>query len=97
MAHECFADDEKESKPVDGNAAVAVLDIGGDSTSVVVSSPGPVWFRVNRLGGISFTKALVRELNLTFAQAEQQKRVPAETHRAHELEAAFKPVLLIFA
>jgi type IV pilus assembly protein PilM len=53
---------------------IALLDIGSDTTNLVVCSPDQVWFRALRWGGNDLNQALVREFKLTFAQAEEVKR-----------------------
>jgi type IV pilus assembly protein PilM len=71
---------------------VAALDIGCDVTNVVVSSPHSLWFRSCGVAGHSFTRALVKEFNLSVAQAEQQKRAPESTERFSDLYEALSPV-----
>lgn len=82
---------------VGGNSAICVLDVGTDSTNVVVSSPAAVWFRTFGQGGNNFTNALVKQFNLTHAQAEQIKREPAKARRYGQLCAALRPILLQLA
>ena len=60
-------------------SAVATIDVGCDATNVVVSSPHALWHRSCGVAGQTFTRALVRDFNLTVAQAEQLKRVPEST------------------
>jgi Tfp pilus assembly PilM family ATPase len=57
-------------------SAVAAIDVGCDATNVVVSSPHALWYRSCGVAGQTFTRALVRDFNLTVAQAEQLKRAP---------------------
>jgi len=51
-----------------------VLCIGTDATDVVITDGESIWIRNIPLGGNSFTKALTRELQLTFSKAEYLKR-----------------------
>src|SRR5262245_47095964 len=83
--------------PTEGKGpAVAALDIGTDSSNLVVTDGGKViWQRPIPLGGNHFTRALTKELKLTFAKAEHLKR-NATKSGATELKkilAALKPVL----
>ena len=72
--------------------AVASLDIGCSATNLVVSSPQSLWFHSCGIGGHSFTRALVKEQNLSLAQAEQQKRAPESAERFSDLCQALSPV-----
>ncbi len=71
---------------------MATLDIGCDVTNVVVSSPQSLWLRTCGVAGHNFTRALVKEFNLTLAQAEQQKRTPESVERLSDLYEALLPV-----
>jgi Tfp pilus assembly PilM family ATPase len=44
------------------------------------------------VAGQSFTRALVREFNLSLAQAEQRKRVPESAERLSDICEALSPV-----
>ena len=54
--------------------SLITLCIGTDATDVVITNGETVWIRNIPLGGNSFTKALTRELQLTFSKAEYLKR-----------------------
>jgi type IV pilus assembly protein PilM len=91
LAHDYFAvpgdPSSSEAFPV-----VLALDIGCDVTNIVVSSPNSLWFRSCGVAGHSFTRALVKEFNLSIAQAEQQKRAPESAERLSDLYEALSPV-----
>ncbi len=70
----------------------AALDVGGDVTNVIVSSPQSLWFHSCGVAGRSFTRALVKEFNLSVAQAEQLKRVPESAQHVGQVEQALSPV-----
>jgi type IV pilus assembly protein PilM len=55
------------------SGAVCILDVGAESSNLVISAPGCAWFRNFGLAGEAFTTALVRPLQLTRARAEQLK------------------------
>lgn len=71
---------------------VAALDIGCDVTNIVVSSPHSLWFRSCGVAGHSFTRALVKEFNLSIAQAEQRKRSPESAERLSDLYKLLSPM-----
>ena len=70
----------------------AALDVGCDVTNIVVSSPQSLWFHSCGVAGQSFTRALVKEFNLSIAQAEQLKRAPESAERLSDLYEALSPV-----
>ena len=51
-----------------------ILSLGTDATDLVITNGYRVWQRSIPLGGNHFTKALTKELKLTFAKAEHLKR-----------------------
>ena len=61
---------EDDSSP----ESLITLCIGTDATDVVITNGETIWIRNIPLGGNSFTKALTRELQLTFSKAEYLKR-----------------------
>src|SRR5437763_9958041 len=56
------------------NQPVMVLSIGTDTTDLVITDGERIWQRNINLGGNHFTRALTKELKLTFAKAEHLKR-----------------------
>jgi type IV pilus assembly protein PilM len=54
--------------------SVVILSLGTDSTDLVITNGYRVWQRSIPLGGSHFTKALTKDLKLTFAKAEHLKR-----------------------
>jgi len=54
--------------------SLIALCIGTDASDVVITNGETVWIRNIPLGGNAFTKALTRELQLTFSKAEYLKR-----------------------
>jgi type IV pilus assembly protein PilM len=75
-----------------GGTVVAALDVGCSVTNVIVSGPQSLWFHSCGVAGQSFTRALVKEFNLTTAQAEQRKRTPEAAERISEVYEALSPV-----
>jgi type IV pilus assembly protein PilM len=85
-----------EFAPIDPAAAspwVALLDIGADSSSLVVTNGVRVWTRSLPIGGNHFTRALTKELKLPFARAEELKR---NSSRAEDPKAVFQAMRPVF-
>jgi type IV pilus assembly protein PilM len=85
--------DQGSEKPVGGSRCVAVLDIGSDSSNLLISSPRDVWIRTFRTGGNDIGQALAREFKVTSAQAEELKRTPSKCRRVAAVLQAMEPVL----
>jgi type IV pilus assembly protein PilM len=73
---------------------MAVMDLGTQGASFVVSSPKRVWFRTSSCGGDDCTAALVKQLQLTAASAEEIKRAPHKARRFHQWHAALQPLFV---
>ncbi len=90
------ADSEGEAPAPGKKRAIVALDIGADSSNLVVTDGNRIiWQRPIPLGGNHFTRALTKDLKLTFAKAEHLKR-NATKSGAPELKqilTALKPVL----
>src|SRR3954462_3811493 len=54
--------------------SVVLLDIGADNTDLIITDGQRIWQRNVPIGGNHFTRALTKELKLTFAKAEHLKR-----------------------
>ena len=63
-----------EYDPDDPPESVVVISLGTDTTDLVVTNGFRVWQRNIPLGGNHFTRALTKEMKLTFAKAEHLKR-----------------------
>ena len=91
-------DGEAEETPRGKKRCVVVLDLGTDASNLIITDGEKIiWQRPIPLGGSNFTKALTKELKLTFAKAEHLKRNagknPAELP---QILKAIKPVLTDF-
>ena len=69
-----------------------VLNLGTDTTDLVITNGFRVWQRNVPLGGNHFTKQLTKELKLTFAKAEHLKRNVREAEDAKAVVQAMRPV-----
>lgn len=73
-----------------------VLNVGTDTTDLVVTNGFRVWQRSIPLGGSHFTKQLTKELKLTFAKAEHLKRNVREAEDPKAVIQAMRPVFSDF-
>lgn len=69
-----------------------ILNVGTDTTDLVITNGFRVWQRNIPLGGNHFTKQLTKELKLTFANAEHLKRNVRESEDAKAVIQAMRPV-----
>ncbi len=81
-----------EYDPENPPESVVIVAMGTDATDLVVTNGFRVWQRSIPLGGSHFTKALVRELKLTFAKAENLKRNATAAADPMAVFLAMKPV-----
>lgn len=72
--------------------SVVVLSLGTDTTDLVITNGYRVWQRSVPLGGSHFTKALMKELRLTFAKAEHIKKNAAQAEDPKAVFQAMRPV-----
>ncbi len=69
-----------------------VLDMGADNTTLVVSNGEKIWIRNVPLGGNHFTRALTKEMKLTFAKAEHLKCNATKSPDPRAVFQALRPV-----
>jgi len=79
--------DAKEPPP-----SIIVVSLGTDTTDLVVTNGYRVWQRNIPLGGNHFTKALTKELKLTFTKAEHLKRNALKAEDPKAVFLAMRPV-----
>lgn len=90
---EAAADDT----PVGKKRCAVALDIGTDGSSLIITDGERIiWQRPIPIGGNHFTRALTKELKLTFAKAEHLKRNAAKSPDLAKILKALKPVLSDF-
>jgi type IV pilus assembly protein PilM len=83
----------EEEKGVKKRAVVA-LDIGVDASNLVITDGDRIiWQRPIPLGGNAFTKALTKDMKLTFAKAEHLKRNATKSPDLKKILSSLKPVL----
>ena len=74
------------------NQPVVVLNIGAESTDLVVCTPSGVWQRCIMLGGNAFTKAIADAFKIPFEKAEKLKRTAPVSKYARQIFQAMRPV-----
>ena len=74
--------------------SVIVMSLGADMSDLVVSNGFRVWQRTVNLGGNHFTKALTKQMKLTFAKAEHLKR---NAMKAEDPKAVFQAMRPVFS
>ncbi|MBI3463167.1 MAG: pilus assembly protein PilM [Planctomycetes bacterium] len=72
---------------------IVLLDMGAESTELVITDGVRFWGRNVPLGGDHFTRALAKEFQLTFSGAEQLKRSLGQVEYAPGVFEAMGPVL----
>ena len=99
LAYEMLGKDSTTPASSAKEPCVVGLDIGTDSSTLVITDGGRIiWQRAVALGGNHFTRALTKELKLTFAKAEHLKRNATKSGAAElkKILGALKPVLSDF-
>ncbi|MBV08791.1 MAG: pilus assembly protein PilM [Rubinisphaera sp.] len=80
-----------EGAPVD-EEHTAVLDMGSDQSTIMVTDGAKIWIRNIPIGGNHFTRALTKEMKLTFAKAEHLKCNATKSPDPKAVFQALKPV-----
>lgn len=80
-------------EPDDAEDYYILLDKGCDNTTLLVSNGRNIWIRNVPIGGNHFTRALTREMKLTFAKAEHLK---CNATKAPDPKAVFKAMRPVF-
>ncbi|MGD9127728.1 MAG: type IV pilus assembly protein PilM, partial [Planctomycetia bacterium] len=82
----------EEYMPDDPPPSAVILSLGTNATDLVITNGFRVWQRSIPLGGNHFTKALTKDLKLTFAKAEHLKCHAAKAKDPKRLFQAMRPV-----
>lgn len=86
----------EEYDPENPPPSIVLLSMGTDATDLIVTNGYRVWQRSIPIGGNHFTKALTKELRLTFAKAEHLKRNISAAEDPKALFQAMRPVFQDF-
>src|SRR5579871_6346721 len=82
---------DKPDSQIPGQYCI-VLDMGTDNTTLLVSNGSKIWIRNVPIGGNHFTRALTKEMKLTFAKAEHLKCNATKSHDPKAVFQALRPV-----
>lgn len=75
-----------------GDEYYIVVDMGADNTTLLVSNGENIWIRNVPIGGNHFTRALTKEMKLTFAKAEHLKCNATKSPDPRAVFQALRPV-----
>jgi len=90
-------EEEADDAPKGKKRCAVVMDIGTEASNLIITDGAKIiWQRPIPLGGNNFTRALTKELKLTFAKAEHLKRNAAKSPEMASILKAIKPVLTDF-
>ncbi|MBI1915635.1 MAG: type IV pilus assembly protein PilM [Planctomycetes bacterium] len=94
VAYDLLAKGPQSEDTKSKRSCIVALDIGTDSSNLVITDGARIiWPRPIPLGGNHFTRALTKDLKLTFAKAEHLKRNAIKSPDLKKILAAIKPVL----
>lgn len=71
---------------------VIFLDIGTESTDLVIAEQGRCWIRTFPIGGHNFTDALISSFKLTYSKAEKLKSEAQTSKYRRQILSAMRPV-----
>lgn len=83
---------EDEFDPENPPESLMALSIGTETTDLVITNGFRVWQRNIPIGGSHFTKALTKELKLTYSKAEHLKRNATQAEDPKAVYQAMRPV-----
>ncbi len=78
---------------VERDGYTVLLDMGADTTTMLVSNGRKIWQRNISIGGNQFTRALTKEMKLTFAKSEHLK---CNATKAPDPKAVFQALRPVF-
>jgi len=82
----------KEDEFVTPDEHTILLDMGTDNTTLLVTNGEKIWIRNVPIGGNHFTRALTKEMKLTFAKAEHLKCNATKSPDPRAVFQALRPV-----
>jgi len=93
LCHDQLGHDPENSSASDEDDGYSILvDMGADNTTLLVSNGRKIWIRNVPLGGNHFTRALTKEMKLTFAKAEHLKCNATKSPDPKAIFQALRPV-----
>ena len=82
----------EKTQPIEQEEYTLLLDMGADNTTLLVSNGKDIWIRNVPLGGNHFTRALTKEMKLTFAKAEHLKCNATKSPDPKAVFQALRPI-----
>lgn len=79
------------------NRATVIVNVGADSTDLVVCTKSGVWQRCILMGGNTFTQAIAETFRLSPQKAEKLKRTAPVSKYARQIFQAMRPVFTDWA
>ena len=76
----------------DSSGGVIFLDIGTESTDLIIAEHGRCWIRTFPVGGHNFTDALISSFKLTYSKAEKLKSEAQTSKYRRQILSAMRPV-----
>jgi len=92
LCHDQFGHVPGGNAPAEQEDYTLLLDMGADNTTLLVSNGKKIWNRNVPLGGNHFTRALTKEMKLTFAKAEHLKCNATKSPDPKAVFQALRPV-----
>lgn len=92
LCHDQYGQAPGSDAPPEQENYTLVLDMGADNTTLLVSNGKKLWIRNVPLGGNHFTRALTKEMKLTFAKAEHLKCNATKSPDPKAVFQALRPI-----
>ncbi|MGQ0637584.1 MAG: type IV pilus assembly protein PilM [Planctomycetaceae bacterium] len=92
LCHDRFGHTPGQPASSEQDDYTLLLDMGADNTTLLVSNGKKIWIRNVPLGGNHFTRALTKEMKLTFAKAEHLKCNATKSPDPKAVFQALRPV-----
>jgi type IV pilus assembly protein PilM len=92
LCHDRFGNVPGDNSGSEQEDYTLLLDMGADNTTLLVSNGKKIWNRNVPLGGNHFTRALTKEMKLTFAKAEHLKCNATKSPDPKAVFQALRPV-----
>ena len=92
LCHDQLGQVPGSTEGVEEEEYTIVLDMGADNTSLLVTNGRKIWIRNIQTGGNQFTRALTKEMKLTFAKAEHLKCNATKAPDPKAIFQALRPV-----
>ena len=75
-----------------GGKPIVILDIGSQSTDVIIADGSKCWIRTFQLGGTHFTAAIQEAFKLGYGKADRLKREASTSKYAKQIMQAMRPI-----